>query len=69
LSQASEIFLDRLDRLGLPGSIRIRAHPYFEERGLHIELDAADARSFRDLAAALQRAAVSAETDDLFLVK
>jgi hypothetical protein len=69
LSQAADRFQSELKKLNLPGPIRVRAHPYFEERGLHVEFDAPDAKAFRDLAAALQQAAQSSDFKDLFVVK
>lgn len=66
LSQAADQFRDQLKQFRLPGPIRIRAHPFFEEPGLHVEFDASDPECFRDLAAALQRAAGSSEFDKLF---
>ena len=69
LSQAADRFQSKLKKLNLPGPIRVRAHPYFEERGLHVEFDAPDAKAFGDLTAALQQAAQSSDFKDLFIVK
>jgi ParB-like chromosome segregation protein Spo0J len=69
LSQAGDQFLDQLKQLQLPAPIRIRAHPFFEEPGLHVEFDAPDAEHFRHLAAALLQTAGSTEFEDLFVVK
>jgi hypothetical protein len=66
LSQAIERFNAQKKRLGLPGSIRINAYPFFEEPGLRVEFDATDAEHFRRLAAALETAAQSPEVDGLF---
>jgi hypothetical protein len=69
LMQATDQFLAQLKQLRLPGSIGIRAHPFFEEPGLHVEFDASDPERFRDLAAALQQAADSPDFKKLFIVK
>jgi hypothetical protein len=69
LSQATDQFLAQLKGIQLPGAIRIRAHPFFEEPGLHVEFDAADPEGFQDLAAALQQAAGSLEFKNLFVVR
>lgn len=66
LSAALEQFAERRKQLGLPGSVRISAHPYFEEAGLHVEFDAPDAGRFRSLAGALAEAARSPELNALF---
>jgi hypothetical protein len=66
LSQAGEKFVARKKRLGVPGSIRINAHPYFEERGLRVEFEAPDAEQFRLQADALHKAAQSPDLDGLF---
>jgi hypothetical protein len=68
LSLATEQFLLKKKRLRLPGSIRISAHPFFEEPGLHIEFDAPDLARFRALAAALHESAESAESEELFKI-
>jgi hypothetical protein len=69
LSQATDRFLAQLRGFRFPGSIRIRAHPFFEEPGLHVEFDASNPECFRDLAAMLEQAAESAEFKNLFIVK
>ena len=69
LSQAADRFQSELKKLSLPGPIRVRAHPYFEERGLHVEFDAPDAKAFHDLVAELLRAAESPQLNGLFIVK
>ncbi len=66
LSRALERFAARKKLLGLPGSIRVSPHPFFETSNLHIELDALDAQKFRELAAALQRASEKPELEELF---
>jgi len=69
LSQAQDRFLAHKKQLGLPGPIRITAHPYFEEPGLHIEFEAVDAQQLRALVAALAEAAHAPEMSELFIVK
>ena len=66
LSQALECFQSQKARLGLPGSIRVAPHPYFEEPDLHVEFNAANSQRFREMAAALHKAAQSPELDELF---
>lgn len=65
--------LDRFDAqkklLCLPGSIRITAHPFFEQPGLHVEFDAPDVERFRYLAAALREASQLPESEELFNIK
>jgi len=65
--------LDRFDAqkklLCLPGSIRIAAHPFFEQPGLHVEFDAPDIERFRHLASALREAAQLPESEELFIVR
>jgi hypothetical protein len=66
LSQALERFLAQKKLLGLPGSIRITPHPFFESADLRVEFDAPDAERFRELAAALGKAAQMPELEALF---
>jgi hypothetical protein len=66
LSQAGERFIARKQLLGLPGSIRINAHPFFEEPGLRIEFDASNVDRFRRQAEALHEAAQSPDLEGLF---
>jgi hypothetical protein len=66
LSQTTDKFSARKKLLGLPGSIRINAHPFFEEPGLRVEFDASGIDHFRQLAAALDDAAQSPEMEGLF---
>jgi hypothetical protein len=66
LSQALERFHAQKALLGLPGSIRLTPHPFFETADLHVEFDASDSKRFRDLAAALQKASQSSELEGLF---
>lgn len=66
LAGAEELFLARKKRLALPGSIKIRPHPYFEEPGLCVEFEARDIERFRDLTSALYGAAQSSDMARLF---
>jgi hypothetical protein len=66
LSQAQKQFLARKKLLGLPGSIQINPHPFFETSDLHVEFNAPDAARFRDLAAMLQKAAQLQELEELY---
>ena len=66
LSKAVEQFNLKRKRLGLPGSVRINPHPFFESTNLHVEFDAPDAESFRELTAALRTAAEKPELEGLF---
>jgi len=66
LSKASDEFDSHRQLLGLPGAIRITAHPFFEEAGLRVEFDAPDIERFRQMVAALQTAAQSPELGKLF---
>lgn len=69
LSQALAQFLAKRRSLRLPGSIRISAHPFFEEPGVRVEFEAPDVERFRDLASALEEAARQPELRELFCVK
>jgi hypothetical protein len=66
LSQAWERFHAKKKLLGLPGSIRLVPHPFFETADLHAEFDASDSKRFRELADALQKASQSPELEELF---
>jgi hypothetical protein len=66
LSQAGDKFIAQKKLLGLPGSIRINAHPFFEEPGLRVEFDASSVDRFRQQAAALNEAAQSTDLEGLF---
>jgi len=68
VSQAGDLFLKRKKSLGLPGSLRITADPYFEKQDLHVEFTAADAENFRELADALSKASRKPELDLLFRI-
>lgn len=69
ISAASDRFNSQKALLQLPGSIRIREHPFFEEPGLHVEFDAPDAERFRKIASALQEVAERPELKELFIVR
>jgi hypothetical protein len=66
LSQALDRFTARKKRLGLPGSVRISPHPFFETSSLRVEFEAANTESFRELASALQKAAQLPDLEELF---
>jgi hypothetical protein len=66
LSKASEEFEMQKKHLGLPGAIRIAAHPFFEEAGLRVEFEARDVGHFRQIVKALQEAAQAPELARLF---
>ncbi len=68
LSEALERFLAQKKRIGLPGSIRITPHPFFETTDLRVEFDASDVEHFRELAAALYKAAQLPELEGLFQI-
>ena len=68
LSKALDRFRASKEQLALPGSVRIIPHPFFENADLRVEFQASSAERFRDLVAALQRAAQSPELEDLFRV-
>jgi hypothetical protein len=66
LSETEARFNFARERLRLPGSIRIRPHPFFETADLHVEFEASTAKRFRELASALATAAQSPDLDKLF---
>jgi ParB-like chromosome segregation protein Spo0J len=66
LTQALERFAAGKKKLGLPGTIRISPHPFFETSNLHVEFDANNAESFRELTSALQKAAQLQDLEELF---
>jgi hypothetical protein len=68
LSVALDRFATHRESLRLPGSIRIAAHPFFEEPGLHVEFDARDVGHFRSLADALHAAARLPELEKMFII-
>jgi hypothetical protein len=66
LSAAQQKFAAQKALLHLPGSIRITAHPFFEEPGLRIDFEAGDVERFRKTVAELQQAAQSEDLKRLF---
>jgi ParB family transcriptional regulator, chromosome partitioning protein len=66
LSQAWERFHAKKKLLGLPGSIRLTPQPFFETTDLHVEFDVSNAKRFRELSSALQKASQSPELEGLF---
>jgi hypothetical protein len=69
ISAALDRFHSQKELLRLPGSIRVTAHPFFEEPGVHVEFDAPDAERFRELASALHEAGQLPELKELFIVR
>ena len=69
LTRAETAFIALRKRLGLPGSIRLLPPPYFETTVLRVEFEAASPEKFRELAAALQKAADSPELPRMFATK
>lgn len=68
LTRARARFRERKRALGLPGAIRLAAHPYFETADIRVEFSAPDAARFRFLAGELERAARGADLETLFEV-
>jgi hypothetical protein len=68
VAQAEKQFMERKQSLGLPGSVRITADPYFETSDLYVEFKAHDAERFRKLAAELFEASRKPELDRLFKI-
>jgi len=66
VSEAEESFMERKQSLGLPGSVRITADPYFETPDLRVEFKAHDAERFRKLAAELFEASRKPDLERLF---
>jgi len=66
LSQATDRFLAQKKKLGLPGSIQITCHPFFETADLRVEFNASSVERFREQAALLHEAAQSPELDGMF---
>ncbi|MBN2338045.1 MAG: ParB N-terminal domain-containing protein [Acidobacteria bacterium] len=69
LTRARDRFRRRERALGLPGSIRLAPHPYFETADIRVEFSAPDAARFRELAGELERAARSPGLEELFEVE
>jgi hypothetical protein len=68
LARALERFSVQKKLLGLPGSIRLTPHPFFETADLHVEFNASNTDRFRELAAALQKASQSPDLEELFKI-
>ena len=68
LSKAEEQFRDKKKLLGLPGSIKVSADPFFENPGIHVEFEALNAQRFRELATSLQKAAQTEAIEELFKI-
>jgi ParB-like chromosome segregation protein Spo0J len=66
LSQAWKRYHAQKQLLGLPGSIRLTPHPFFETSDLQVAFDASDSKRFRELADALYKAAQLPELEELF---
>jgi len=68
LSQAIERFSAQKKLLGLPGSIRLTPHPFFETSDVHVEFDASNKERFRELVTELQKASESPALEGLFQI-
>ena len=68
VSRALERFQSQKKLLGLPGSIRLSPHPFFETADLHVEFEASTPQRFRDLASALHTACQSPELERIFQI-
>jgi ParB-like chromosome segregation protein Spo0J len=68
VTRAEADFAAKRKRLGLPGAIRVTPPPYFETAELRVEFAAASPEKFRELAAALQKAADSPDLDKLYIL-
>lgn len=66
VSQAGDRFMEQKKMLGLPGSVRVTAEPYFETPNLHVEFTARDAERFRKMASELFEASQKPELDLLY---
>jgi len=66
LSKAVDKFSADRQLLGLPGSIRISADPFFETGDLRVEFDASSPEQFRKLADALRSASRNPVLEELF---
>ncbi len=69
LSRAEEKFRQGKRSLGLPGAVRLTPEPFFETPRLRVEFEAPSPEQFRELAAAVQRAAESPRLAELFEVR
>jgi hypothetical protein len=68
LSRARERFQEQRKRLGLPGSVRMTPHPFFETNEVRVEFSVSSAEEFRKLAAALHEEGSSDGLDELFRI-
>ncbi len=66
VARARERFAECRRSLGLPGTVRLTADPYFETPDLRLEFTARDAERFRRLAADVYAASRRPELDRLF---
>jgi hypothetical protein len=66
LSKAVDKFSADKKLLGLPGSIRVSADPFFETGDLRVEFDASSPEQFRELADALCSASRNPVLEELF---
>jgi hypothetical protein len=66
LSRAVDKFSADKKRLGLPGSIRVSADPFFEAGDIKIEFEASNPEQFRELAEALYSASRNPVLEELF---
>ena len=66
LARAVADFAVQRKLLGLPGAVRVTPPQYFETVGLRVEFDATTPEKFRQLVAALQKAAESPVLEKLF---
>ncbi len=68
ISRAEEEFRQDTKRLGLPEAVRISPDPHFETPRLLVEFDAGSPERFREIAAALFKAAQTPVLEKLFRV-
>jgi len=68
LSKAADKFSADKKRLGLPGSIRVSADPFFETGKLRVEFDASSPERFRELVDELHSASRNPALEELFNV-
>jgi hypothetical protein len=66
LSKAVDKFSDNKKLLGLPGSIRVSADPFFETGDLRVEFSASSPERFRELVDALHSASRNPVLEELF---
>jgi hypothetical protein len=66
LAKAVDKFSADKKLLGLPGSIRVSADPFFETGDLRVEFDASSPEQFRELADALHSASRNPVLEELF---